>query len=198
MAWGFGSTHTDRTIEVFSRQFEADGDGFLYRRSQRGAPIRVTSEERERFVAGYRRSFRRMTWSIAAAMIVGIAAVTAPAIINDREVNHIWLYPAVVAAMLWVFPVNQHIWNAPARALTGRQAEGRERDASEVRRIRLAQLSWGQLFTAMAVIPFALLHLSGEFDIWHGWGTLWPIGASLTLLLILIQAIRKWQLQAAD
>ena len=197
MAWGFNNSASHQAIESFSLQFEPDGNGFLYRRRQKSAPIRVTADERDRFIGDYRRALRRLTWIVAGATILAIVAVSAPAIIDDREVPNVWLWLIGVAAVLVIIPFSIGIWDAPAKILAGRQTQGRERDSSEVRQIRLKQIRWGQLASAALVLPLVLLHMSTQFDIWHGWGLLWPAIASLAMIMVLVQAIRKWQIRAA-
>lgn len=139
-----------------------------------------------------------MTWVAAAATIVMIIVVSVLVSVTEDDLSQSLLYLLVAAVVLGIIPFSMRSWNAPARALTGRQVEGRERDASEVRLIRLAQVSWVQLLTAVAVVPFVLLNLSGQFDIWHGWGLLGPVIASLIIVLVIVQAIRKWLLAAAN
>ena len=49
----FNNLHFDRVRQLFADQFEPEGTGFLYRKSIKGAPIRVTAVERDRFVAAF-------------------------------------------------------------------------------------------------------------------------------------------------
>src|SRR5689334_12829650 len=55
----------------FAGQFQPDGDGFLYRKGMKGAPIRVTAAERQRYIEEFEKSGRFVFW---AGVTVGVLA----------------------------------------------------------------------------------------------------------------------------
>ncbi len=60
----FRNRNLDRVRDLFADQFEPSGDGFLYRKSMKGAPIPVSRDERERFDADFHRRLRKLMWFV--------------------------------------------------------------------------------------------------------------------------------------
>ncbi len=52
----------DRVRQMFADQFEPDAQGFVYRKSMKGAPIRVSAVERDRYIATFNRYTRYASW----------------------------------------------------------------------------------------------------------------------------------------
>ena len=192
MAW----TNSGRAFEGFDAQFEPNGDGFLYRRSLKGAPIRVSAAERDRFSAAYRRIFRRLIWGTAAAILALLAAVMAPAFMSNRDPPQILIFATMAVGLLPMLLIHHRLWNAPARELRGRSVVGRERSRSEASHVWLSRLSWAQFGATLLVVPVLLFKVSFAFDIWHGWGRLWLLFAGIIAMMLVYQAIRKWQISA--
>lgn len=192
MAW----TRNGQALERFGAQFEPDGDAFLYRRNLKSAPIRLTAEEKSRFTDDYRRGLRRLTWGFAGGMLLLLAATIAPIILTDREPGQWLIYFAMAGAIVPFLILHQRLWNAPARALAGRTPVGAKRSRGEVQRATLARLSWGHLAATFLVVPLLLIKASSAADIWRGWGQLWLVFAGVVTMLLIYQAIRKWQISA--
>ena len=188
--------HFDKAITGFTQQFELEGDTYLYRRGLKGAPIPVSASEREGFIADYSRHLRRLTWGFAGVAMVAIVIFSFLTTTDGRELGDLWLYGLIVLATIPFLIVHHRIWNAPARQIGRRMAVGKERSRSEVKRIMLAQMSWGQLIATVVLAPIVLILLAGDRDIWHGWGLLWLVFVGAVTLVMLYQLFRKWQITA--
>ena len=68
----FQRQHFEQMRDLFAEQFEPDGKDYLYRRSQKGAPIRVTAVERDAFLAAFQRHYARAFWGFLIAIILAI------------------------------------------------------------------------------------------------------------------------------
>ena len=187
--------HFDKAITGFTQQFELEGDTYLYR-GLKGAPIPVSASEREGFIADYSRHLRRLTWGFAGVAMVAIVIFSFLTTTDGRELGDLWLYGLIVLATIPFLIVHHRIWNAPARQIGRRMAVGKERSRSEVKRIMLAQMSWGQLIATVVLAPIVLILLAGDRDIWHGWGLLWLVFVGAVTLVMLYQLFRKWQISA--
>lgn len=84
-------------------------------------------------------------------------------------------------------------WNEPARELERRTPVKEALSRDEARRVGLSQISYGQLGFAVLVAFWLPFTQSEKRDILHGWGRLWLVFASLIIVLVAVQAYRKWQ-----
>lgn len=178
--------------KIFADQFEPDGDGFLYRKSGRGAPIRVTAAERDRFVGDFNRRFRYVVWGSAGAMMAAILLLLA----FEAELTPIFHgYEIVIAPVLGILLIviaNRKTYDAPARELRHRHPVGFERSRDEVRRRALARVNW-RFLAGMAIfgaVYFASHVPKSGFD--SGWGAMWIAGAVFYFGAMIGAAYRKW------
>jgi hypothetical protein len=184
--------------ETFEAQFEDSGHGkYLYRRSQKGEPLPVTVEERERFV----RQYVRRIWLIMAGMMITLLAfvgITIWRIIATHSdfpdmliyVGTAGIAAVAIALMYWIH-------GAPARELEGRTPVGRERSKEEMRAILFGRLSYWQLAGVAAmgfIFPFTL---RSHPDVFHGWARLWLVFGASMVLMAAVQAFRKWRFESA-
>lgn len=110
----------ERQRQMFAAQFEPQGDGFIYRKHTVGDPVRVSTAERDRYVAGFEAFTRKGFWGSVIAAAVLLAALVAYSFSTGTEVPDIVFYGAF-AVMIGVYAVAyQRAWNLPARELTGR------------------------------------------------------------------------------
>jgi len=179
--------------KIFADQFEPDGDGFLYRKSGRGAPIRVTAAERDQFIDDFNRRFRYMVWGSAGATMAAIVLLLA----FEAELTPIFNgYEIVIAPVLGVLVIliaNQKVYGAPARELEHRHPVGFERSRDEVRRRALAKVNWAFLaVTAMGGVVYFASHVpKSGFD--SGWGAMWIAGAVFYFVAMIGAAYWKWR-----
>ncbi|MGY4398391.1 drug/metabolite transporter (DMT)-like permease [Sphingomonas sp. UYAg733] len=189
----FGNHHFDRVREIFSDQFEPDGADFVYRKSMKGAPIRVSAAERDTFLADFRRRLRYATWGIfpATLLLIGLLVVLVPDV--DSPSSNLFIYGGI-GVIIAVFMVGYYwAWNAPARELERRPTLGEARSRVEVRRVMLAKMTYGQLLIGIGAMAALLFKVSDKTDLFHGWGRLWLVFAVLIVLGILFQMFRKWR-----
>lgn len=189
----FSNPHFDRVRQMFADQFEPDGDSFLYRKSMKGSPVRVSGTERDEFVRSFNRRLRYSMWSIfpATLIIIGLLVWLVPDV--NSTAGHVATY-AGIAVFLAPFLASYYwAWNAPSRELERRPTEGVARSREEVRRLMFSKMTYGQLgFAALAGIAL-VWKASGDTDVLHGWGVLWLLFAALLITAAGIQAIRKWR-----
>ena len=148
------------------------------------------------FIADFRRKFRWLIWGFSGALIVAILLVTVLVPTVDGETNKWWIYCLVGVAIIPLTFINLRLWDAPARNLDRRTAVGRKRSRSEVKRLLLAEMSWLQLAASTVFLPITLILFASDWDIWHGWGILWPTFVGAVTLALLYQMFRKWQISA--
>jgi len=185
------SRHFDRVHELFAEQFEPDGQDYLYRRSQKGAPIRVSAAERDAFLAAFRRHYARAFWGFLVAIILAIFGMVAlmpeaGGPVFETIAGFIVLPSIVLLGVYW-------LWAAPARALRQRQPVGFERSRDEMRAIKLAKITYANLAVGALAVPLLLLKVAEKSDVLHGWGRLWLLLAGALTVLIAVQAFRKWR-----
>lgn len=188
----FGNTHFDRVRQMFADQFEPDGKGFLYRKSARGAPIRVTETERDRFVESFNQRIRYTTWWIVplTILLIGLLTFFAPDVDSASSQVAIWVGIGLILAPFLLF--YYWAWNAPSRELERRPMVGAERSREEIRRIMFAKLTYRQLaFVPLAAVAM-VWNVSEKNDVFHGWGRLWLVFGGGLIAIACVQAIRKW------
>jgi len=124
---------------LFAEQFEPDGElHYLYRRSSKGAPIRVTAAERDKFVADFRRASRRLRWVIVGGVMLIVAGFVLAGVDTRGGGTDGALEGATALLILVFFLLHRRVWSAPARALERRPDQGLERSGAEMRR-RMAE-----------------------------------------------------------
>lgn len=179
----------------FADQFEPDGSAFIYRRSQKGEAIRVSAEERSRFIGGYNRSIRRGMWIMCAAMAVALGGTILFSTLRDSDLSQTAIFVAMGIAIVPYFIYIYWAWGAPARELAGRTPIAGPRSPDEVRRLRFQRIKYGNLGAAALgalALPFMV---SGGRDLFVGWNRLWLVFSGSLLLLLAVQAFRKWQFE---
>lgn len=188
----FNNPHFDQVRQNFADQFEQDGAGFLYRKSMKGAPIRVTDTERDSFVASFNRRLRYAAWSVlpATVLVIGLLAFLVPDVESATGKLAMGFAIGLILGPFLLF--YYWAWNAPARELERRPVAGVARTREEMRRIKFAKLTYGQLAFVPVIAAVLLLKVSADNDVFHGWGILWLVLAGALVALAAIQAIRKW------
>lgn len=185
----------DQIADPFGTQFKPDGMGFIYRMSRRGAAFRVSAEERDRFVADFRRWHRR---SIA-GMTAGFLAAVVLSFFVATQFDESYALPLLAGwsvAVMGIYALLLHrAWRAPVRALSRRTPEGAPLTRSEIREMTLNSVSYGMLamaaFTGVVIVGINAF----KYDVWHGWGRLWWSPAIVLGGLSAIQALRKWRFE---
>jgi hypothetical protein len=183
----FGSAY-----KLFADQFEADVADFLYRKSSKGAAIRVSAAERDGFVVDYKRHYRWLFWGIFLAILVLVFGWSFATINADESVNSGMMIVGVFLLMVPFMAGLMWIWGAPARTLQRRAAAAPALSADQARELHFAKISYGQLGLGLLLIPVLLLRAwkgPGSFD---GWGVVWPLLAGGLLVLIVVQGMRKY------
>jgi hypothetical protein len=108
--------------------------------------------------------------------------------------------PSIVAICAAVFVVSipyavylRWIWAAPARDLRDRTPVAAARSSAEMRQVRLATLTWRQLgLAALGALVLGVPMVQRE-KLYPGWNHFAFWTATVLLLLIAVQAFRKWR-----
>jgi hypothetical protein len=193
----FGNGSSDLVRQMFADQFEADGNDFLYRKFLKGAPIRVSASERDRYVATFNRHMKYLIWGILGVTVV---VCTAPTLYAIQTGTNVWdaanyagiglIGAAFMADYVWA-------WNFPARELRGRPTVGDARSRAQTRQLLLGRTTYGQIAAGAAIAVFLLARLGIHKDMLSGWNILWAVLAVFILAAAAILAFRKWRLGSA-
>ena len=110
----------NRLTRSFEDQFESTGSGYIYRKSQRGEPLRVSDSERGALVASYVRGLR-VLFFVLFLFLITIGPVAALYLPADEP----WIVPLIpiavpVGGIAIVLIVNAWLWGRPARQLQRR------------------------------------------------------------------------------
>lgn len=189
----FSNPQFDRVRQLFADQFSPDTGGFIYRKNQKGAPIRISDLERDDFLATFNRRIRYAAWSIVPATIglILILFLLFPETDSPEAQIAIWVG---VAAMLAPFMViYRWAWNAPARELQRRTPEGAELTKEEARELAFSKITYGNLMLAALIGLWLIWDSSTKVDVFHGWGVVWLVFGIALIALAGIQALRKWR-----
>ena len=157
--------HDDLTDGIFAKQFEPDGNGYLFRAGQKNAPVRVTAVERDAFIGDYRRFNRRMTWIV---VVTTILIIVVPVLIYD-VVPEILLALAVVGLILVIGGCSYWSYLAPRRSLANRTAVGEPRTHAEMVTLTSAQTSWRLIIAMAAIGLFQTFEMFTASDRTSGW-----------------------------
>jgi len=188
----FGNSHLDRVRQVFADQFSPVPDGYVYRRGQKGAAYRVTSSERDQFVAAFDKRVRYATWSIfpATVGVILLLAWLLPAPESSAANTEIWI--GLAAILLPFMSVFYWAWFAPSRELRLRMPEGVALTKAEARVLAFSRIGYKQLILAAVMGVGLVWKMSAKTDVLHGGGIVWlAFGAGLVTLSG-VQAFRKW------
>jgi len=187
-----------RAQRLFAEQFEPNGEGYLYRRSRKAAGIRVTSEERDRFVREFVDKLRGSQWVLYAA--TGILMIGLVVLAKSRSAISLSSVPSLIgivaAALVLSIPYAARCWwifGAPARELRGRAPVVAKRSPEEIRDYRLEKLTWGHLGLATLVSAFLALPRVRREQLFPGWNHFAFWTAMVLFVLVAIQAFRKWR-----
>jgi hypothetical protein len=185
----------DRLVQQFANRFEPVGGDYLFRKTPRRPPIRVTAAERDTFVADFATSLSRVFWLLVLAtlaMIVGLVLAETSFSLKDRSY---FTYAALVPPLVISGIAYTHYWNAPWYALRTRAVASEGRTREQVREISLSKLTWRHLGLSVLAVLLALARLAYSEDLTTGWNRLWLVGGAIALLMASVQAYRKLRLE---
>jgi hypothetical protein len=184
----------DRMRDSFDAQFEVAADGkYLYRRNQKGEPMSVTADERERFI----RQYVRRIWFVLLGMMAGLVILWGViiwwSVSNGVDLPDVALYVSSGVAVVIATVLMYWVRGAPARELEDRTPIGRERSGEEMRAIYLSKTSYRQLGAAGAFGAFLIL-FRGIRDHSHpGWHWFYLLLGGALIVFAAVRAIQKWR-----
>jgi hypothetical protein len=190
-----GADSWDRVRQTFADQFEQDGTGFVYRRSQKGEAIRVSADERRKFIHEFDQNVRRAKWIISGGLTLTFGGLIGFSLFKGFDLSEAAIFVGIGLVMIPYFAYYRWAWAAPSRELGGRTPIAGERDRDEVRRSRFERMTYGQLAGAAfggLMIPFIG---SSRQDVFAGWNRLWLVFGGGLVLFAALQAFRKWRFE---
>ena len=140
----FGGNSRQR--DLYARQFEPDGDGYIFRLKLADDGIRVTAAERDRFINAYVRGMNLTIWLLLPAFILlSIGVIVWEERVFPRGEAPTWIgmigglimLPIVWARAFWLF-------KAPIRELGASRNPVPGYSKADARRIALSRLELGQ------------------------------------------------------
>jgi tetratricopeptide (TPR) repeat protein len=188
----------DRARQAFADQFEQDGSGFVYRRSQKGEAIKVSATERDRFIDEFNRNLGRASWIIYVGLTLVLGGIIAVSMLTGSGLSKVGIFAGIGVVMIPYIAYYRWAWAAPAREIAGRVPIAGERSPEEARHLQFQRISYGQLAGAAfggLVIPFIG---SSSDDVFSGWNRLWLVVGGAIILGAVVQAFRKWRSEQDD
>jgi hypothetical protein len=190
----FGNAHFDRLRQAFADQFSDGGHGVIYRKYQKGAPVRVSKLERDRFVAAFDKRIRHAMWSIVPATVGLILLLVWLTPDADSPAAQIAMWGGIAAILLPFTAIFYWAWGAPSRELERRTPEGPAFTKKEARALALSKITYGQL-AIVALMGMGLVwKMSTKVDVFHGLGQVWLFCGAALVVIAGVQAIRKRRL----
>jgi hypothetical protein len=181
----------------FERQFEDDGDGaYVYRLRGKGRPIRVSREERGRFVSQYGWRVLAIEVAMWAALLTFFfkfywrIVLTSKVLPSKVIFSDPFFYAGMVLIVLPAATLLYWVAEAPARALSDRPGLGPEPTRDEKRAIGFRQFGYGQL-ALVAMIGAASYKYLADGD----WDRHWIFMPPLVVSVAAMQAFRKWRFE---
>ncbi|MBB3957843.1 hypothetical protein [Novosphingobium sediminicola] len=187
------NAHLDGLRQAFADQFSNEKDGFIYRKNQKGAPFRVSSLERDRFVGTFTKRVRYGLWSLVPATIILIVLLVWLTPDSDSPTFQIAMWAGLAAIILSFQAVFHWAWGAPSRELKHRLPEGLALTREEARAIAFSKISYLQLGLAALAGVGLIWKMSTKVDVFHGSGLVWSIFGAGIVVFAGVQTFRKWR-----
>ncbi len=168
----FGNQGFDRVRQMFAAQFEPDGNDFIYRKYSKGAPIRVSASERDRYIEVFSRGTKFRSWGIAGGTIFLILALTFYAMETNTDISRLAIFGGLGAMMAAYMASHYRAWNLPARELRDRSTIGEARSRAEMKRRLLAKLTYGEIASVAGTSVILLIQIDSKRDLFSGWNLL--------------------------
>ncbi len=187
-----GDANLDRLRQAFADQFSDDGNGFIYRKYQKGVPLRVSELERDGFVATFNKRIRYAMWSIVPATVGLILLLVWLTPDADSPAAQVAMWGGVAVILLHFMVIFYWAWGAPSRELERRTPEGPALSKEEARALAFFTITYGQLALAALTGMGLVWKMSTKVDVLHGSGLVWLFFGAALVILASVQAIRKW------
>lgn len=185
------------TQALFEGRFEPEGDGYLFRHALTSPGYRVSAEERDRFVADFARTQKRaLRTAFILMLVLGLAGVAWIMAFGGKM--DVPIAMTVFGLTLVNVVVVQRAWDAPRRALSDRApvSEGLSKDQGK--REGLRRLRWTNLAAVCGVAALVAWNgYAGDPQL-SGHGRAWLGMAGFLVVLVAVQAFRKWRVERGD
>jgi hypothetical protein len=183
----------DPVRQMFADQFEPSGNGFVYRRYTRDAPIEVSAQERDRYVTTFNQFIKYASRGATGGTVVLIGGIVAYSFQTGEDISLLALYVGLGLVFVAYMVVYFWVWNIPARELRGRGTAGAARSKAEMRQRALEKMNYGQIGAMLISAAALLIKVSRKEDIFTGWDRLWLVFGVFIAILAMVLAFRKWR-----
>jgi MFS family permease len=184
--------------DPYARQFAPDGDGYLYRKNQREAPVRTTAAERDAFVDEFARATK---WTLP-LLLAGMILLPFLGVAIAMTLSEAYQIPLLVGGLVLVIApyawVVMRSWNAAARAVAGRPVLGERRSSEEWKHLQLGALSykWMAFMALFGVYQVASSFLDPNRSV-PLLNTLRLVVGIGLLAVVAVQGFRKYRVERA-
>lgn len=178
---------------MFADQFEPNEKGFVYRKYPSGAPIQISTPERDKYINAFNRYIKYSAWGLGAGTVILIFSVALYATVTDIDLPETSLFVGFGTIFIAFMSGHYWYWNLPARELRHRVPIGKARSRTEIRNLFFQNLTYGQLATGAGAGVILLLKARAGGDMLSGWNIGWTGLAVSLFLLCAIQSVRKWR-----
>jgi hypothetical protein len=186
-----------RSLDVFRAQFTPDGGGYLYRRGQKGAAIRISADEYRDFVDEFIRAARRRKWGFYAALSVTMVGLLGWATMTDQDVEsaplHLTLYASLISELVVYVWLAMRNYRRPARVLERRAPISGALSGDEFRQRYFTAMSWSKLLGQLGALLVLCASVAWRYDVLHGWGRLWLGVIAIAAASAILGIWRKWR-----
>ncbi|HEX2591049.1 MAG TPA: hypothetical protein VHL34_06120 [Rhizomicrobium sp.] len=185
----------------FAAQFIPVGeDKYLYRLRGKGAPIRVSAEERKRFIVAFDRFLRLAWWALLGgtiAFLLALLVVQARMGFSDETYNRVfWIYGGVMVvgflALYW------RVSAAPSIELRNRPPEGGELTPGEFRQVSLKRMSFSGLILPVLFISALLAYSIINGEMLKEENRTYLVITVVSIGIVLFIIYRKWRIERSE
>jgi hypothetical protein len=187
-----------RTRQLFADQFQASGSDFIFRASQKGEAIKVSSAERDQFIEQFSRDLSRAKWIIWISIVLVLAGTVGVSVVRNRDVFEPAIFIGMALAMIPYWIYFRRAWGAPVRQLDGRMPVAGALSPDEVRRLKFSRMTYSQLaIGALSTLVFPAI-AAKRGPLLSGFNAvLMALGLAL-LVLCAVRAFSKWRFEQDD
>ncbi|CAN5158460.1 hypothetical protein BH11PSE2_BH11PSE2_22460 [soil metagenome] len=186
-----------RARQLYTDQFQPDGEGYIYRRASTGPAIAVTGPERDELIERFTASSATLRKWLVAGMItlalVGLVGSMAMDIEADSPIGGSFIGVGLAGLLTGYVLIWRRIYNFPVRILAGRTPLSPPLSRDEARRRSMAALTWDKFAYVLIAIGVFLARYMTKYDIMYRWNRIWIGVIALVVGFLAVRAVQKWR-----
>jgi hypothetical protein len=182
--------------KAFTDQFESNGMDFTYRKDMKGAPIKISAAEREKFITKYDKVTKRGYWFMTAALLMYLLLLVTYSVWANINVPTTAVWLGIIAFAGIAFAGLKWAKSIPDKAIVGRIPVGEARSRDEIRRLIFSRMTYWQMAFAVAIAAWWALRTGWRDHFQSATDWLWLAFASAIVVAAAIQSFRKWHFES--